>query len=426
MNAFEEAISKKQEKKEFLISLFLAGDVMTGRGIDQILPYPSEPTIHEPYLKSAKKYVEIAEEANGPIAAPVGFPYIWGDALAELERAVPDVRIINLETSITGSDDFWEDKEIHYRMNPKNIGCLTAAKIDFCSLANNHILDWGYSGLAETLETLRKAKVESGGAGRNLNEAGAPAVMEVPAKGRVIIFSFGAGSSGIPLEWEALGNKAGVNLLPDLSFRTIQSIVERVRALKRERDIVVASIHWGGNWGYEVSPEQISFAHGLIEEAGVDLIHGHSSHHVKGIEVFRGKLILYGCGDFLNDYEGISGYEAYRGDLTLMYFVHLDPFTGELVRLWMAPMQIKNFRLNRASPADARWLKEVLNREGKKFGTRVDLDEDGALRLLPGEKTRSRKKEEYYETPCDYDRIDQRQPKNRCHRPHGKRPYQEL
>jgi poly-gamma-glutamate synthesis protein (capsule biosynthesis protein) len=386
MNEFEEAIPKKQEKEESLISLFLAGDVMTGRGIDQILPYPGDPTIHEPYLKSAKKYVEIAEEANGPIAAPVGFPYIWGDSIAELERAAPDVRIINLETSITGSDDYWEDKEIHYRMNPKNIACLTAAKIDFCSLANNHILDWGYSGLAETLESLRKAKVKFAGAGPNLEEAGAPAVMEVHGKGRVIIFSLGAGSSGIPLQWGALENKAGVNLLPDLSLQTIQSIKEKVRAVKKEKDIVVASIHWGRNWGYEVSPGQVSFAHGLIEEAGVDLIHGHSSHHVKGIELYRGKLILYGCGDFLNDYEGIRGYEVYRDDLTLMYFARLDPATGRVAQLWMFPMQIKQFRLSRASATDARWLQEVLNREGEKFGTRVRLDEEGALRLPWGEK----------------------------------------
>ena len=386
MNEIEEAISKKPAKDESLITLFLAGDVMTGRGIDQILPHPNDPTIHEAYLKNAGRYVELGEEANGPIATPVDFPYIWGDTLSELERAAPDVRIINLETSITGSDDFWEGKDIHYRMNPKNIICLTAAKIDFCSLANNHTLDWGYSGLAETLETLRKAKMKFAGAGRNLEEAGAPAVMEVHGKGRVIIFSFGAGSSGIPLEWGALENKPGVNLLPDLSFQTIESVKKRIRAVKRERDIVVASIHWGRNWGYEVSPGQISFAHGLIEEAGVDLIHGHSSHHVKGIEVYRGRLILYGCGDFLNDYEGISGYEAYRGDLTLMYFARLDSSTGKISQLWMAPMQIKNFRLNRPSQADTGWLGEVLNREGKKFGTRVILDEVGRLRLQEGKK----------------------------------------
>jgi len=300
------------------ITLFMAGDVMTGRGIDQVLPYPSDPAIHEPYLKSARGYVKLAEEANGPIQQPVDFSYIWGDALDELERRSPDVRMINLEASITGSDDYWEGKDFHYRMNPKNIACLTAATIDFCSLANNHILDWGYSGLRETLEVLKKVKVKNAGAGQTLKEAGAPAVMEVHGKGRVIVFSFGAGSSGIPSAWGASETEPGVNLLPDLSKRTIDSIGEKVRAVKARGDIVVASIHWGRNWGYEVPPDQISFAHGLIDEAEVDIIHGHSSHHVKGIEVYQGKLILYGCGDFLNDYEGISGYEAYGDDLTLL------------------------------------------------------------------------------------------------------------
>jgi Putative enzyme of poly-gamma-glutamate biosynthesis (capsule formation) len=77
--------------------------------------------------------------------------------------------------------------------------------------------------------------------------------------------------------------------------------------VKQQGDIVVASIHWGGNWDYKVPREQREFAHKLIDEAGVDVIHGHSSHHIKGIEVYRGKLIMYGCSDLLNDYEGISG-----------------------------------------------------------------------------------------------------------------------
>ena len=66
---------------------------------------------------------------------------------------------------------------------------------------------------------------------------------------------------------------------------------------------------------------QSQLAHSLLDEAGVDVIHGHSSHHVKGIEVYKGKAILYGCGDFLTDYEGIQGYEEFRDDLVLMYFL---------------------------------------------------------------------------------------------------------
>jgi len=143
----------------------------------------------------------------------------------------------------------------------------------------------------------------------------------------------------------------------------------------------VVSIHWGSNWGYDIPPEQVAFAHRLIDDAGVDVIHGHSSHHVKGIEVYRDRPVLYGCGDFLNDYEGISGYERFRGDLALMYLLSMDPATGELVRLQMTPMQVKYLRANRASRADALWLRDTLNRESKQFGTRVELHEGDTLTL---------------------------------------------
>ncbi len=363
------------------ITLFICGDVMTGRGIDQILPRPGDPILHESYMKSAKGYVEIAVRTNGPISQPVGSSYIWGDALAELERVAPDLRIINLETSITKSDDYWKGKEVHYRMNPENIGCLTAAKIDACSLANNHILDWGYSGLTETLETLKRVNIRSAGAGQNLREAEAPAVMEVKGKGRVILFSFGSTTSGIPLSWAASEKKPGVNLLKSLSSATVEKIKEKVEAVKEKGDIVIASVHWGSNWGYNIPHEQIEFAHGLIEEAGVHILHGHSSHHVRGMEVYKGKLILYGCGDFLNDYEGIGSYEYYRGDLSLMYFPRVDALTGKLLRLQMTPTRIKNFKLNHVSRAEAEWLRDVLNREGKKFGNQVELNEDNTLTL---------------------------------------------
>ena len=363
------------------ITLFMCGDVMTGRGIDQILPHPSDPVIYESYLKSARGYIDIAEKVNGPIQQPVGFAYIWGDALKELDLIAPDLRIINLETSITTSNDYWKGKGINYRMHPKNISGLTAAEINFCSLANNHVLDWGFSGLKETLETLKKANIKSAGAGLNLSEAAAPAVMAVEGKGRVIVFSYGLRTSGIPLSWGASKDKPGVNLLRDLSGRAVRRIKEKVQKIKQKGDIVVASIHWGSNWGHKIPREQTVFARKLIDHAGVDIIHGHSSHHVRGVEVYKEKLILYGSGDFLNDYEGIGGYEEFRADLALMYFVSVDPSTGKLLRMQMTPTRIRNFKVNRASRVDALWLKDTMNREGKKLGTRVELDKDNRLTL---------------------------------------------
>ena len=366
------------------VTLFLCGDVMTGRGIDQILPHPSTPHLYEPYMRSALGYLEIAEQATGPIQRPVDFPYIWGDALAELDRVRPDARIINLETAVTAAEDAWPGKGIHYRMHPANVPCISAAKIDCCVLANNHVLDWGYGGLADTLDALRGAGIRTTGAGRDEAAAAAPAAIALPGKGRVLVFAFGTESSGVPREWAAGQDRAGVSLLNDLSPRSVERIAGRVGAAKRAGDVVVASIHWGSNWGYDVSQPQREFAHRLIEIAGVDVVHGHSSHHPKGIEVYRDRAILYGCGDFLNDYEGIGGYESFRPDLALMYFPVLDAATGKLTRLGMTPTRIRHFRVERASDADARWLEGMLSREGGKFGTHVERQLDGTLALAWG------------------------------------------
>ena len=353
---------------------------MTGRGIDQVLPHPSNPVLYEPYVRDARDYVDLAEKAHGPIARPVKFDYIWGEALKELERAAVDARIINLETAITSAETNWPGKGIHYRMHPRNIGCLAAAKIDACALANNHVLDWGYTGLSETLRTLDEAGIAHAGAGKNAQQAGAPAIVDLPGKGRVVFFSFGVASSGIPPEWRATNSTAGVNLLEDLSEATATRVAKRMREHQKPNDLLIASIHWGGNWGYEIPREQIAFAHTLIDN-GVALVHGHSSHHVKGIEVYKGRLILYGCGDFLTDYEGISGYEKFRGDLALIYLIDVDSGSGKLVSARLIPMQMRRFRLERASAADARWLCDLLNKLGTPFETRVRLNAENSLIL---------------------------------------------
>jgi len=364
-----------------LITIFVCGDVMTGRGIDQVLPHAGDPALHEPYVRDARRYVELAEAANGPIPKPAGFAHIWGDALDILKRMAPDVRIINLETSITTSNDYWKGKGINYRMHPRNIPCLTAAGIDVCALANNHVLDWGYGGLDETLRTLKAHHITGAGAGRNRSEAAAPAVVDIAGKGRVLVFSYGAETSGIPKTWAAGADSAGVNLLPDFSDTTVRSVEAGIRVWKRPGDIVVASIHWGGNWGYAISREERAFSHSLIDRCGVDIVHGHSSHHAKGIEVCHGKPIIYGCGDFINDYEGIGGYEQFRGDLSLMYFVQMDPATGTLAGVRMTPTRMKRFAVHRASRTDAQWLQDMLNWEGKRFGTQVDMEDDATLVL---------------------------------------------
>jgi poly-gamma-glutamate capsule biosynthesis protein CapA/YwtB (metallophosphatase superfamily) len=357
------------------IRLFLCGDVMTGRGIDQVLRHPNDPTLHEPYLDDARSYVKLAESVNGAIPQPVEFDYIWGDALGELDFADVDLRIINLETSITSGENYWRDKTIHYRMHPRNIDCIAVARIDCCCLANNHVLDWGYDGLAETLNTLDAAGVAHTGAGHDAREAAAPAVLDVPGKGRVLVFSYGSPTSGVPREWAATAERPGVNFLEDISEETALRIACDMLGYCRQNDVIVASIHWGGNWGYHIRDEEIRFAHQLIEE-GIAVVHGHSSHHVKTAEIYKDRLVLYGCGDFLNDYEGISGYEVFRSDLTLMYLPAINSRQGQLVEMRLVPMRIARFRLNRSAETDAKWLCGLLNQLGAPLATRYELASD--------------------------------------------------
>ena len=353
------------------ITLFLCGDVMTGRGVDQILATPGAPELHEPWARDARQYVDIAERTNGRIPRRVDAAYVWGDALTELDRVRPAVRIINLETTVTVSETHWPGKPIHYRMHPANIDCLRAAQPDVCTLANNHVLDYGYAGLMDTLGVLHDAGIKTAGAGRDVTHAEDPAVIALSARRRVIVLSLGCVNSGVPETWSATPERSGVAYLSDLSDATADLVLARIGLVRRAGDLVIASIHWGSNWGYDVPRSFSRFAHRLVD-GGVALVHGHSSHHPRPIEVYNGRLILYGCGDFLTDYEGISGFREYRSDLALMYFPTLDGDTGDLVDLHMTPIRVRRFQATFASGEEAAWLRATLTRESRPFGTSID------------------------------------------------------
>jgi poly-gamma-glutamate capsule biosynthesis protein CapA/YwtB (metallophosphatase superfamily) len=359
-----------------VVTLFVCGDVMLGRGVDQILPRPGDPALREDYVTDARSYVGMAESVSGPVPAPVEPSWPWGEALRVLAAAAPDVRIVNLETSVTRSDAFAPGKAVHYRMAPANLPALTVARPDVCVLANNHVLDFGRGGLTDTLEHLTGAGLRPVGAGRNEEAAWRPATVQTRGA-RVAIVAFGTPSSGIPSSWAAAGDRSGVAYLPSLS----RAAVTRIASSVRTGDIVVASVHWGTNWGYTVDDEQARFAHALID-AGVHVVHGHSSHHPRPIELYRGGLILYGCGDLINDYEGIGGYAVYRDELRLLYLATLDPAAG-LQELRMAPLHARRMRLEHATRDECWWLAAVLDRVSRELGTRVACDSDGMLRARP-------------------------------------------
>lgn len=356
-----------------MITLFVCGDVMLARGIDQILAQPCDPRLYEPSLDDARDYVAIAEDASGPIprGAPPAYP--WGEVLDVLDAARPDVRLVNLETAITRRGEHDPAKHIHYRVSPDNAACLATARVDVCALANNHVLDWGRAGLLDTLDTLDRLGIARSGAGRDRAEAIRPAVVELGERGRVAVFSVGCADAGVPPWWAAAEDRPGVHAVDELDDEAARTLRHAIAPWRDAHAFIVLSIHWGPNWGFAIAREHRRFAHRMIEEAGVDLVHGHSSHHVKGIEVHHGRPILYGCGDLLTDYEGIHGHETYRGDLGLLYLVTLDD-QGALARLEMIPTRMHRFRVTQAGPRDARWLATTLARSGESLGTSVAIE----------------------------------------------------
>jgi poly-gamma-glutamate capsule biosynthesis protein CapA/YwtB (metallophosphatase superfamily) len=366
------------------VDLSLCGDVMLGRGVDQILPYPGSPELREGFTRHAGDYVRLVEARSSPVPVPAGFSWPWGDALRALETFRPDVRVLNLETSVTSSRTFAPGKGIHYRMAPANLPCLSAARPDVCVLANNHVMDFGVPGLEETLDVLAGAGLRTAGAGRDLEGARRPAVVPLAGPGpasRVLTFAMGTPSSGVPGSWAATESRPGVDLLPVLSESSAAELSSRVRESRRPGDVVVVSVHWGSNWGYAVPPEQTRFAHALIDGGGADVVFGHSSHHPRPVEIYRGKLVLYGCGDFIDDYEGITGYEEYRDELRLLYLATVDTATGRLARLRAVPFTSRRMRLHRAAAADAAWLRAVLDEISRDFGVRAAVGDDAVLIL---------------------------------------------
>ncbi|WP_067897363.1 CapA family protein [Nocardia vaccinii] len=365
------------------VLLALAGDVMLGRGIDQVLAHPVDPELREPCVDDARRYVELAEQASGPIPRPVAPAWPWGEVSAMLGHLDIGARVINLETAITADGEFARGKGIHYRISPRNIAALSAGRPDVCVLANNHVLDFGPRGLYDTLTALADAGIATAGAGLTRDHAYRPAVVDLDDGRHVIVAAVAAASSGVPGSWAAQPRRPGVWRIDDLSSPAASDQVAAiVSAHKRAGDVAVVSVHWGPNWGYGVADSEMVFAHRLID-AGIDVVHGHSCHHPRPLEFYRGRPILYGCGDLINDYEGIRGYQWYHPDLHLLFVVSVAPGGDSGVR--MLPLRIRRMRLEPAGAAEAEWLCATMDHISRPFHTGIVAGPDG---LLVAEHTR--------------------------------------
>jgi poly-gamma-glutamate capsule biosynthesis protein CapA/YwtB (metallophosphatase superfamily) len=307
------------------ICIGFTGDVMLGRGIDAILPYHVDGTLHESYMKHARGYVDLAIRQNGQLPSDEikerGSDYIWGD-LVETFNTIPDIMIINLETSLTTSNDYAKGKGINYRAHPLNVASLKILGLNsIVTLANNHVLDWGVSGLKETIKTLNEAQIKHAGAGNSFDEATRPVAVEIKGK-NIAVVAVGLPSAGVPMQWRASNGKSGVYVKDYESSSNARDLMNAFNKAVGDEVIKIVSCHMGPNWHLGIPEDWRRFAHTLIDH-GADFVVAHSSHHVKGIEVYRNKMISYGLGDFLNDYEGMCIYYVISFALSLMYYIDI-------------------------------------------------------------------------------------------------------
>jgi len=155
-------------------------------------------------------------------------------------------------------------------------------------VANNHILDFGVEDLFETMTLLNQNNIQYSGAGKYLQEARQPARME--AKGKKIAVA--CYSLTFPEEFWATDTTAGTCFPFDTFF------YDDLRKFKAENDLVIVSFHWGGELLQYPKPYQLELAHNAIK-VGADLVIGHHPHVVQGIELYRGKMIVYSLGNYI-------------------------------------------------------------------------------------------------------------------------------
>jgi poly-gamma-glutamate capsule biosynthesis protein CapA/YwtB (metallophosphatase superfamily) len=378
-------------------TLTFTGDVMLARLIDQLykthLPDPHSASIAS-YFKES---YQVLDERSYNFSSP------WGTTLPLLQSS--DLTLINLETAATTSFTPWPGKAFNYRMHPANLGpILQAAGVDYVGLANNHTLDFGVEGLLETIRTVGDAGVGFAGAGVGAWEACKPAVLGLAKEGK-------GGSGGgdddevyevhvyaaadHPEDWREVEGFHFIDytdetreelrelLTGGVSVSGVGMEQRTVRLESSKLALKIFSVHWGPNYRWEPGENIRGLARFLIDECEVDIVHGHSSHHVQGVEVYRGKLIIYGCGDFVDDY---VLHEEYRNDLGAVWRVIVKEDHGEdeknglvLDRLEIFPTRIERFRamLLGVGDGDNEWVRSKIGALSRDLGTLV-RDEVGS------------------------------------------------
>jgi len=219
-----------------------------------------------------------------PILHAKGVDYPFRQTQQLLKSA--DAAIANLEAPFTESGEAF-DKKYTFKVPPAFARGLLPAGIPVVNLANNHIMDFGETGLRATLQTLDRFGIKHTGAGMNKAAAHAPMVVTVRGK-RVAFFGY---SMTFPTEFYATDDSAGT------AYPEPELMAANIAAYDKTVDYVVVSFHWGAEKRDTPKDYQIYFAH-LAVDSGADLVLGHHPHVLQGLELYKNRLIAYSLGNY--------------------------------------------------------------------------------------------------------------------------------
>jgi poly-gamma-glutamate capsule biosynthesis protein CapA/YwtB (metallophosphatase superfamily) len=323
-----------------MVDLALMGDVMLGRGVNEALRgmRPEEP---------------------------------WGDVLPLLDDA--DLRIINLECAITEHRRPWgrTPKVFHFRADPPVVESLRAAGIDACSLANNHTLDFEERGLLDTMAYLERADIRYAGAGHNREEAARPALL---GANRVALLAFTDNEPAFAAGPDSPGTNYQPVALEPGSLDRVEAAVAEARDAGAQ--IVIFSNHWGPNMLERPSALFRRFARAVVDR-GVDIYYGHSAHVFQGVELYRGRPILYDTGDFIDDY---AVDPHLRNDRSFLF--RITAGDGGFARLELVPVVLSYARVDLATGDEREAILHRMEHLSSEMGTNL-VREGDRLALEP-------------------------------------------
>ncbi|MDR7554597.1 MAG: CapA family protein [Armatimonadota bacterium] len=298
--------------------------------------------------------------------------YPWGDVLPVLRAA--DALVINLECVLADRGRPQPGKTFTFRSDARNVAVLTAAGVRAVSLANNHTLDYGAGALLECLAVLDRAGIARAGAGRTLDEAQAPAVVQA-GDGVLALLAVTDNEPG----WAATADRPGVWYVPvdDPDSPAFRALLAQVARAREVADLVIVSAHWGPNWGLAPPLAHRTAAQRLLE-AGAGVVYGHSAHVVRGAAWGKDGLVLYSCGDFVDDYVVDP---VQRNDWSFVFV--LDVRGGRVEGVRLVPTVIRDCQARLARGAERDAIVRRMQRLCADLGTETRCTPDGLELLAP-------------------------------------------